>query len=96
MKMIGWHHHGVNAGKVHNHPANPGRSWSEAMHRLCEPVYRMEQTVRGKGHNEANLITDIEDKPAVWQIHCDCGWDSEGTLSEVIDAFKHHRAMRVS
>lgn len=36
---LGWWHHNVNAGKIHDHPANPGRAWSHAMHRLCEQVY---------------------------------------------------------
>lgn len=35
----GWWHPNVNAGKVHEHPERPGRGWSEASHRLCEPVY---------------------------------------------------------
>lgn len=35
----GWWHPNVNAGRVHDHPANPGRGWSAASHRLCEPVY---------------------------------------------------------
>ena len=40
----GWWHPNVVSGRVHDHPANPGRSWSAASHRLCEPVY----TKRGK------------------------------------------------
>ena len=35
----GWWHPNTNAGRVHDHPDNPGRGWSVANHRLCEPVY---------------------------------------------------------
>lgn len=38
MRLIGWWHHNVNAGRVHEHPANPGGGWSAASHRLCERV----------------------------------------------------------
>lgn len=36
---IGWWHRNVKDGQIHQHPANPGRGWSHAMHRLCEQVY---------------------------------------------------------
>ena len=35
----GWWHPNVKDGRVHDHPENPGASWSIASHRLCEPVY---------------------------------------------------------
>lgn len=35
----GWWHPNTNAGRVHDHPENPGGGWSQASHRLCEPVY---------------------------------------------------------
>lgn len=35
----GMWHANVNAGRVHHHPAQPGRGWSHASHRQCEPVY---------------------------------------------------------
>lgn len=35
----GWWHPNVKSGQVHDHPENPGRGWSEASHRQCEPVY---------------------------------------------------------
>lgn len=35
----GWWHLNVRGGTVHQHPASPGRGWSVATHRLCEPVY---------------------------------------------------------
>lgn len=41
----GWWAPNVKAGQIHDHPENPGRSWSSATHRLCEPVYTR-RTVR--------------------------------------------------
>jgi 5'-nucleotidase len=35
----GWWHPNTKAGQVHDHPLNPGRSWSVASHGMCEPVY---------------------------------------------------------
>lgn len=35
----GWWHPNVKSGQVHDHPEDPGRSWSQASHRLCESVY---------------------------------------------------------
>ena len=35
----GWWHPNVRDGQVHDHPAQPGRSWSSVSHRQCEPVY---------------------------------------------------------
>ena len=37
---VGWWHPNVKDGRVHDHPTNPNGAWSEAMHRLCEQVYR--------------------------------------------------------
>jgi hypothetical protein len=35
----GWWAPNVKSGQVHDHPKNPGQSWSVTMHRECEPVY---------------------------------------------------------
>jgi hypothetical protein len=45
--MEGWWHPNVKGGQVHDHPEAPGRSWSRASHRLCEPVYTHRETDRG-------------------------------------------------
>jgi len=44
----GWWHPSVNAGRVHSHPENPGRSWSVVMHRQCEPVYTKRVITKGR------------------------------------------------
>lgn len=35
----GWWHPNVRSGQIHDHPVEPGRGWSTASHRLCEPVF---------------------------------------------------------
>ena len=42
----GWWHPNVKDGRVHEHPANAGRSWSTASHRLCELVYTRRDVAR--------------------------------------------------
>lgn len=42
---VGWWHPNVKDGRVHDHPERPNGAWSEAMHRLCEPLYRAGQEV---------------------------------------------------
>lgn len=47
----GWWHLNVKGGRVHDHPDQPGGSWSVASHRLCEPVYTKRTAIQTGGSN---------------------------------------------
>jgi hypothetical protein len=50
--MEGWWHPNVKSGQVHDHPEAPGRGWSHASHRLCEPVYTHRAVAHATGGDQ--------------------------------------------
>jgi hypothetical protein len=55
----GYWHPRVKSGQVHAHPEQPGRGWSSASHRQCEPVYTRHDPATSTAEPEWGII--IED-----------------------------------